>query len=471
MMMTLLDIETGHNMLNEQSKTFILFHFIFDLILVAFSWVLATYIRFMILGSDFGNFVKFLRLTPITVIVSAYFLFRERYYSRQTLHSWHREFSRLLILNLKIQVFFILAGYNLQSDRISRLTLVLFFIICQISLILNRVIFRNHIMMKMIKGEMNHKLFVIGHGPHMDRFVEKVRNNPQTGMIISCWADSMGAAEEMKLNSCKYEEIDEYIEKLNPQSIVIGYSGSKISKQDKFVKSHYNQVTPIILIPQVNYALIGTTIEDFLGVPLLYINKPSENHLSLLLKRLIDVGGALFGLIVLSPLFLVVSLLVKLTSPGPIFYAQERMTANGRVFKMWKFRSMKQDADKEEGFTWTVENDPRRTKFGTFIRKTSLDEFPQLWNVLIGDMSLVGPRPERPELIEGFKDEITGYMLRHKMRAGITGWAQINGWRGNTSLEKRIEFDMYYIRNWSLPLDLKILLLTVFNGFVNKNAY
>ncbi|MDA3955738.1 exopolysaccharide biosynthesis polyprenyl glycosylphosphotransferase, partial [Oceanispirochaeta sp.] len=235
--------------------------------------------------------------------------------------------------------------------------------------------------------------------------------------------------------------MDDFVKKLNPQSIIIGYSGQKQGKQDKYIKTHYNQVTPIILIPQVNYALIGTTIEDFLGVPLLYINNPSENHFSLISKRLIDIGGSLFGILLLSPMLIVVSLFVKLTSPGPIFYGQERMTVKGRVFKMWKFRSMRQNADKEEGFTWTVENDPRRTWFGTFIRKTSLDEFPQLWNVLKGDMSLVGPRPERPELIEGFKDEIAGYMLRHKMRAGITGWAQINGWRGNTSLEKRIEFD------------------------------
>ncbi|MDA3958351.1 sugar transferase, partial [Oceanispirochaeta sp.] len=360
---------------------------------------------------------------------------------------------------------------HLQADRLSRLTLVLFFIICQISLILNRVIFRNHIMMKMIKGELISKLFVIGQGPHIDRFIQKVQKNPHAGMVICCWADSEGAAEEQGIKSCTYEEIDGVIEKLLPQSIIVGYSGQNHNRQDHFIKTHYNQVTPIIMIPQVNYALIGTTIEDFLGTPLLYINKPSEIHLSLLSKRLMDMGGSFLGILILSPMLLIVSLLVKLTSPGPIFYSQERMTSNGKVFKMWKFRSMRQYADKEEGFTWTVENDPRRTRFGTFIRKTSLDEFPQLWNVLKGDMSLVGPRPERPELIEGFKDEIPGYMLRHKMRAGITGWAQINGWRGNTSLEKRIEFDMYYIRNWTLALDFKILLLTILNGFVNKNAY
>jgi len=326
-------------------------------------------------------------------------------------------------------------------------------------------------MMKLIKGELTNNLFIIGQGIHIDLFVSKIMENPQAGLRICCWADSGGAAEKLNIPSCTFEEVDEYVEKMHPQSIVIGYTGPKLSKQEKYIKTHYNQVTPIILIPQMNYTLIGTTIEDFMGVPLLFINKPSENHFSLIGKRLVDILGSFIGLILLSPMFIIVALLVKLTSSGPIFYGQERMTINGKIFKMWKFRSMRQNADKEEGFTWTVENDPRRTWFGTFIRKTSLDEFPQLWNVLKGDMSLVGPRPERPELIEGFKDEIPGYMLRHKMRAGITGWAQINGWRGNTSLEKRIEFDIYYIRNWTLGLDFKILLLTVFNGFVNQHAY
>lgn len=458
-------------MLNQQSKTYIFFHYITDLALVGFSWFLATYIRFMILENDFRSFGRFLYLTPIPVIVAAYLLFRERYYAQQILHAWHREFSKLLMLNIKIQIFFVFAGYNLQSDRISRLTLILFFLINQILLIMNRVFFRNHQMMKIIKGELKQTVFLIGHGSHVNRMLEKVLDNPQMAIEICCWADSNGKAEEMGIPSCSFEEIDETVERLHPKSIMIGYSGREQGRQDKYIKNHYNQVIPIVLIPQLNYALIGTTIEDVLGIPLIFINRPSMNHFALLGKRILDICGSFFGLLLLSPMLLIIGILVKITSPGPVFYGQERMTQDGRVFKMWKFRSMRQGADKEDGFTWTTEDDPRKTRFGSFIRKTSLDEFPQLWNVLWGDMSLVGPRPERPELIEDFKDEIPGYMLRHKMRAGITGWAQINGWRGNTSLEKRIEFDMYYIRNWQLTLDLKILLLTVFNGFVNKNAY
>ena len=458
-------------MLHKQSKKFLFFHYISDLALVSLAWFLATYLRFAVLMNDPASFYRFMKYLPIPVIVAAYLLYMEHYYSGQILRAWHREFSKLLMLNIKIQIFFILAGYNIQSDRISRLTLITFFLINQVLLIMNRVFFRNHQMMKLIKRELVHTVFLIGHGVQVERFVKRILNSPQMGIEVIGWSDSQGKAEEMRIPSFSYDEADKMIKGLNPGSIMIGYEGESLARQDEYIKTHYNQVTPIIMIPQVNYAMIGTTIEDVLGVPLIFINKPSENPFALLAKRITDILGSLLGLMILSPLLLIVAILVKITSPGPVFYGQERMTQDGVIFKMWKFRSMRQGADKEDGFTWTTENDPRKTRFGTFIRKTSLDEFPQLWNVLKGDMSLVGPRPERPELIEGFKNEIPGYMLRHRMKAGITGWAQINGWRGNTSLKKRIEFDMYYIRNWSLRLDMKILLLTVFNGFVNKNAY
>jgi exopolysaccharide biosynthesis polyprenyl glycosylphosphotransferase len=163
--------------------------------------------------------------------------------------------------------------------------------------------------------------------------------------------------------------------------------------------------------------------------------------------------------------------LVKLTSRGPVLYSQERMGLDGHRFAMLKFRSMRVDAEQVSGAVWASAEDNRRTKFGTLLRKTSLDELPQLWNVLRGDMSLVGPRPERPVFVNKFRSQIPHYMLRHKVRAGITGWAQVNGWRGNTSLDRRIECDLFYIRNWSYALDLKILTMTLWKGFIDKNAY
>ncbi len=190
-----------------------------------------------------------------------------------------------------------------------------------------------------------------------------------------------------------------------------------------------------------------------------------------LFKRVFDLVGSTAGIMLLMPVWILLPILIKLTSPGPIFYLQERMGLDGKSFKMIKFRSMKVDAESETGAVWATKDDQRKTKLGSFIRKTSLDEVPQFFNVFQGSMSLVGPRPERPVFISEFKTKIPNYMLRHKMKAGITGWAQVNGWRGNTSLEKRIEHDIYYLTHWSIWFDMKILVMTVFSGIINPNAY
>jgi exopolysaccharide biosynthesis polyprenyl glycosylphosphotransferase len=190
-----------------------------------------------------------------------------------------------------------------------------------------------------------------------------------------------------------------------------------------------------------------------------------------MIKMVTDMMLSLAIILVVSPLMLVISFLVKATSRGPVFYSQERMGLDGKIFNMLKFRTMEIEAEKETGPVWAAKGDSRRTPIGAFLRKTSLDELPQFFNVLKGDMSVVGPRPEREFFIQQFRSKIPKYMLRHKMKAGITGWAQVNGWRGNTSLEKRIEYDLYYIENWSLRLDLVIMWLTIWRGLVNKHAY
>ena len=186
---------------------------------------------------------------------------------------------------------------------------------------------------------------------------------------------------------------------------------------------------------------------------------------------MLDVAGSLFGIIITAPIMVILSILVKLTSPGPIIFKQERVGLHNKPFYMYKFRSMAMQSPKEEKKAWTVRNDPRVTGIGKIMRRTSLDELPQLFNILRGDMSLVGPRPERPHYVEKFKEEIPRYMVKHQVRPGLTGWAQVNGLRGDTSIKKRIEYDIYYIENWSMGFDIKIILMTFFTGFINKNAY
>ena len=212
--------------------------------------------------------------------------------------------------------------------------------------------------------------------------------------------------------------------------------------------------------------------EDLLGLPVINIRYvPLSNTFNALIKRLTDIIGAVVCIIVFSPLMLASAILVKTTSQGPLIFKQERVGLHNKPFKMYKFRTMYVQTEEEEKKGWTQKNDPRVTRVGAILRKTSLDEFPQLFNVLKGDMSLVGPRPERPQYVEKFREEIPRYMIKHQVRPGMTGWAQVNGYRGDTSIQKRIECDLYYIENWTLGLDFKILFLTVFKGFINKNAY
>jgi Undecaprenyl-phosphate glucose phosphotransferase len=220
------------------------------------------------------------------------------------------------------------------------------------------------------------------------------------------------------------------------------------------------------LIPSKPYT------EDLMGLPVINIRYvPLTNTGNIIIKRIMDIIGSLAGILITSPVMLASALLVKLTSPGPVIFRQERVGLHNRPFYMYKFRSMEQQAPGEEKKAWTVRDDPRVTPVGRFLRRTSLDELPQLFNILKGDMSLVGPRPERPLFVEKFREEIPRYMVKHQVRPGLTGWAQVNGLRGDTSIRKRIEHDIYYIENWTFGFDIKIILLTFFTGFINKNAY
>jgi Undecaprenyl-phosphate glucose phosphotransferase len=216
---------------------------------------------------------------------------------------------------------------------------------------------------------------------------------------------------------------------------------------------------------------VNFTTTYFDGMPMIGLRESPHHGLNIVVKRAMDIALSFLALVFLSPLMALIALLVKMTSPGPILYSQERCGLNGKSFRMFKFRSMRVDAEQKTGAVWAVKNDDRKTRIGGFLRKTSLDELPQFFNVLLGDMSIVGPRPERPVFISKFVKTIPSYNARHAVKAGITGWAQVNGWRGNTSLRKRIQYDLYYITHWTPWLDLRILFLTVWHGFVNRNAY
>ena len=315
---------------------------------------------------------------------------------------------------------------------------------------------------------------VVGDGSQADFLIERLKELKPIGIHLS---GSISLAEQSSENpDSKFlgslEELPQIIQQQRIDQVFISLSLKEQHRLEELKDLLSEQWVDVRIVPDLgSFRTLHTDIESFAGMPLVTLVQSPMTGWNQVLKRVLDLAGAILALILFSPLMLLIAFLVKITSPGPILYRQQRMGLDGKTFFTLKFRSMRQDAEKQTGAVWATENDTRRTTLGVYLRRFNLDELPQLFNVLNGDMSLVGPRPERPVLIEEFKSKIPNYMLRHKVKAGITGWAQINGWRGNTSLEKRIEHDLYYIERWSVWLDLKILLLTVFKGFVDPNAY
>jgi Undecaprenyl-phosphate glucose phosphotransferase len=240
----------------------------------------------------------------------------------------------------------------------------------------------------------------------------------------------------------------------------------------QLIESTSRECVDVKVVPDLLQVIaLRARLEDLDGVPIININDVPLQGFNTIVKRAIDIAISSAALLLLAIPFWVIAALVKVSSRGDVFYQQERMGLDGKPFMIYKFRSMYTGAESETGPVFASEQDPRRTPVGKLLRRSNIDELPQLWNVLKGDMSIVGPRPERPLFVAQFKDKIPSYMLRHKVKAGITGWAQVNGWRGNTSIEKRIEYDLYYIENWSVRLDLKIMWLTLLRGFFHKHAY
>ena len=238
------------------------------------------------------------------------------------------------------------------------------------------------------------------------------------------------------------------------------------------IESTSREMVDVKVVPDLLQVIaLRARLEDLDGIPVINVNDVPLQGINSAVKRAIDVGISALALVALAVPLGLVALAVRLTSRGSVFYRQERMGLDGKSFTIVKFRSMYDNAERETGPVWATADDPRVTPLGRFLRRSNLDEMPQLWNVLRGDMSIVGPRPERPHFVQQFKHRIPQYMLRHKVKAGLTGWAQVNGWRGNTPLEKRIEYDLYYIENWSVRLDLKIMWLTLLRGFFHKHAY
>lgn len=372
-------------------------------------------------------------------------------------------------------ILFLLRQNPYWREYSSRMVLY-FFLLNILTETLERNVIRMVLRSIRSKGYNQKHILLIGYSRAAEGYIDRVLDNPEWGYQIRGILDDrcqrgmeyrgirvIGTVANLNmiLDMNVLDEIaitlslDEY---RNLGAIVAACEKSGV--HTKFIPDYHN------IIPTRPYT------EDLLGLPVIHIRHvPLSDPLNATVKRLVDIAGGLFGLVIFSPVMLLTAILIKLTSPGPVLFAQERIGLHNRPFKMYKFRSMEVQQEAKEKSQWTKPHDPRVTPIGRLIRKTSIDEMPQFFNILIGDMSLVGPRPERPFFVERFKEEIPRYMIKHQVRPGLTGWAQVNGYRGDTSITKRIEHDLYYIENWTLGFDFKIMFLTVFKGFINKNAY
>ena len=326
------------------------------------------------------------------------------------------------------------------------------------------------------KGFNQKHVMLVGFSDASDQFIDACRRNPDWGYHIYGIVDDIAELGESYKGIQvvgRISELEHILAQNTIDEIAITLPLAAYAKLDGIVHVCEKSGVHTKFIPDYNNIIHSKPVtEDMDGLPVINIrNVPLTDPVKATAKRAVDICGALVGIILFSPIMLVVATLIKLTSPGPIIFKQERVGLHNKPFMMYKFRSMVQQTEADEKKGWTVPGDPRVTRVGRFIRKTSIDEFPQFFNVLAGQMSLIGPRPERTQFVEMFKEEIPRYMIKHQVRPGMTGWAQVNGLRGDTSIYERVKYDIWYIENWTMSLDVKILFLTIFKGFVNKNAY
>jgi Undecaprenyl-phosphate glucose phosphotransferase len=386
------------------------------------------------------------------------------------------EIANIIRANSLGIILVLTALYIIRQHDYSREMLFIFYIVNMLLEIAFRLSIRA-ILRAIRKSGFNMKhILIVGYSRAAESYIDRIRMFPQWGFDILGILDDkveMGLNYNEAIVFGRTSDLEKILAENSLDEIVIALNLDEYGKLADLVKICEKSGVHTQFVPDYNEIIPSRPYtEDIMGLPVINIRYvPLSNTFNAIVKRAFDILCSSVGLIILSPLLLVICIIIKATSKGPLIFKQERVGFRNETFMMYKFRSMKVQDEAEEKKAWTVKDDPRVTKFGKFIRKTSLDELPQLVNILKGDMSIVGPRPERPFFVEKFKEEIPRYMIKHQVRPGLTGWAQVNGLRGDTSIKKRIEYDLYYIENWTFWFDIKIMFLTIFKGFVNKNAY
>ncbi|MGE4454435.1 MAG: exopolysaccharide biosynthesis polyprenyl glycosylphosphotransferase [Sphaerochaeta sp.] len=457
--------------MKKSNKSLLVLKVTGDTLAILGAWFLAGLLRFYVIpGGRVASFSLFVQLSVLVWLFNIFFLSRNDLYVEELEHSWRKETSTLVFSAFEALLLLLVVLYFFFSDKVSRIAIGLYIIFIVVFLVTERTLISSHIKKSYRKGRYTRRILLVGYGDKLVRYEKALHSRKMDGIKLVGQFDgeglSIGGARQIQAGT-----LSDAVLLTRPDLVVIGYPGDAFEREEAMVAQALDLLNEkVVLLPSLPESYIGTHISDFRWIPLLTLNAAEMGFFQRFMKRLFDIVSCTLGVILISPGLLLIAILIKLSSPGPVIFKQKRVTRDEEIFTMYKFRSMRTDIPEGDAH-WTEENDPRITKIGRFLRKTSLDELPQLFNVIAGTMSLIGPRPERPELVEKFNHEIPGYRMRHRFKAGVSGWAQVNGWRGNTSLERRIEFDLYYIRNWNLLFDLKIVLFTFFRGFVNENAY
>lgn len=474
-------------MIKDNQIFFNRMHIVLDGLVVAVSFLLAWAIKFL---------TPLAESTPGVTALSAETYFRTLYfivpgylilYGIYNLYSSKRS-SRIRVevagifkantvgIGLVMISFFMLSTSVDGVVDFSRTLILLFYVINMILTFLYRMLVRKFLYFIRRKGNNLKHVILVGYSRAAEAYLDRIASNPQWGYVVHGILDDhvprgtlyRGVKVLGSLGNLEYilpeNKMDEIaitlsLEDYDSLEHIVDLC-ERAGVHTKFIPDYGS------LFPSRPYT------EDLMGLPVINIRYvPLSNTWNALMKRLVDIFGSIFCIILFSPVMLFAAVGTRVTSKGPIIYRQTRIGLHSKPFTMYKFRTMRVQSAEEEKKGWTIPGDDRVTKFGSFLRRTSIDEMPQFFNVLAGKMSLVGPRPERPQFVDKFREEIPRYMVKHQVRPGLTGWAQVNGFRGDTSIRKRIECDLYYIENWTIGLDIKILFLTIFKGFVNKNAY
>jgi Undecaprenyl-phosphate glucose phosphotransferase len=468
-------------MLKRYALSVSLLRSISDIFIIAWVWLCVFYVRFyseiFTTAKGIPDFERHLVLTlPIILICYLSCIFMGLYKPKRT-QNIHVQLFDIFKTTIFSGLFVLAFFYYLQDIPYSRKLLALFVIMLFAGLTFSHIL--TMLIMRRLRARgFNVRFYaIIGVNKRAQQLVRDIEQMGWLGLKCVCFVDdnpALTSTELMGIPVCdSIEKLTELVETETIDEVYLALSGKEAQKAYPILKNLQSAGITIRIIPDWgNLTSLSDSTAITIGSQILFSAADSPlDGANIILKEFFDRLGALLLLIILLLPMMLIAILIKLTSRGPVFYKQLRMGMDKKKFMIFKFRTMSEDAEKESGPQWTQNNDSRRTKIGAWLRHTSLDELPQLINVIKGQMSLVGPRPERPVFIKQFSEKYTQYMFRHKVKAGMTGWAQINGCRGNTSLRKRLVYDLYYVRNWSWKLDLWILLKTPLHVLKGENAY